>query len=121
MAPHPAPMPATSRHAFTIVEALVATAVLGCCAAAMVAALYVGAAIGRRGAFDAATARAVRAWVRAAAARACTAPDTAGRGAIERGAASWSLAHDGAAWRVVLHATDSLVVRTIEARVPCAA
>jgi type II secretory pathway pseudopilin PulG len=114
-------MPATSRHAFTIVEAVVATAVLGCCAAAMVAALYVGSVVGRRGALDAATARAARAWVRTAAARACTAPDTAGLGAMERGAASWSLTHDGAGWRVVLHATDGRTVRTVEARVPCPA
>jgi type II secretory pathway pseudopilin PulG len=115
------PMPSTSRPAFTIVEALVATAVLGCASTAMVAALFVGGAVGRRGAFNAATARAARAWVRVAAARPCGAADTAGTAPMDRGAASWALTREGAAWRVVLHTADGPAVRTIEARVPCVA
>ena len=46
-------MPATSRAAFTIVEALVATAILGCTAAATVAALYVRGVVNRRSEFNA--------------------------------------------------------------------
>jgi type II secretory pathway pseudopilin PulG len=91
-------MPHTTRPAFTVVEALVATTVIGVASAALAAALTATGTLRARAAVRVAAATLPRARIAALAARSCAAPDTAGGIAVSGLTGTWVARRTGAAW-----------------------
>ena len=91
-------MPPTTRPAFTVVEALVATAVIGVASAALAAAFTATGSLRARAAIRVAAATLPRARIASLAARSCAAPDTAGGIAVSGLRGTWVARRTGAAW-----------------------
>jgi type II secretory pathway pseudopilin PulG len=86
------------RAAFTIIEALVATAMLGVAGASLAATLTVVATVQNRAALRAATAAAGGRRLNALVRRPCTAPDTAGADAAGPVLDAWTARRTGGSW-----------------------
>ena len=91
-------MQTSSRSAFTVVEALVATMIMGVAGALLAAALTVTTAARRRASLDVRTAALVHERVAVLARRPCAAADTTGTAQVGNATAWWTARRVGSGW-----------------------
>jgi len=91
-------MPPVPRAGFTVVEALVATAIVGIAAAALAASLTATGAVRARATARNRAAAIARGQVAELSGRACAAPDTAGVIAVAGATGTWEARRAGAGW-----------------------
>lgn len=91
-------MPPVPRAGFTIVEALVATAIVGIAATALAASLTATGAMRARAAARNLVAAIARAQVAELSGRACAAPDTGGVISVGGAVGTWAAQRAGAGW-----------------------
>ena len=102
-------MQRSSHSAFTIVEALVATAIVGLASAAFAVALAANGSLRAQASARVVAAQIVAARLASLAARRCAAPDTGGIARADRATESWRARRIGAAWSY----TNSITTSTL--------
>lgn len=106
-------MQTSPRAAFTLVEALVATAIVGLASAAFALSLAANASLRAQASAHANAAELMAARLASLANRACVAPDTAGTATANGATESWRARRIGAAWSYTdsITASPTLTVR----------
>lgn len=108
------------RRGFSIVEALVATALVGVASAALAAALTVRTALRRQAGRDAVAARVLHEVSATLARRPCTAVDTSAAQRVVGADVRWQARRVASAWEFLQSVEVGGAVIVSEGRVPCA-